>query len=81
MEKTRYSFFNKPSKNDDVSLSLPNLIINNYEIQREKFIKLLGVLLDQYLTRIEHIKRTGKIFAKIHRYMQNHGCDALIELI
>ena len=81
VEKTKYSFFNKPSKKDDISLGLPNLIINNYEIQREKSIKLLGVLLDQHLTRIKHIKRTGKIIAKIHRRMQNHGGDTLIELI
>ena len=81
MEKTKYLFFNKPSKKDDISLGLPNLIINNYEIEREKSIKLLGVLLDQHLTRIEHIKRTGKITAKIHKRMQNHGGDTLIELI
>ena len=81
MENTKYSFFNKPSKKDDISRRLPNFIINNYEIQREKSIKLLGVLLDQHLTRIKHIKRTGKIIAKIHRRMQNHGGDTLIELI
>ena len=81
MENTKYSFFNKPSKKDDISRRLPNFIINNYEIQREKSIKLLGVLLDQHLTRIEHIKRTGKIIAKIHWRMQNHGGDTLIELI
>ena len=80
MEKTKYSFFNKPSKKDDNQYK-SNLIINNYEIQREKSIKLLGVLLDQHLTRTEHIKRTGIIIAKIHRHMQNHGGDTLIELI
>ena len=81
MEKTKYSFFNKPSKKDDISLGLPNLIINNYEIEREKSIKLLGVLLDQHLTRKEQMKRTGNIIAQIHRYMPNHGGDALIEPI
>ena len=81
MEKTNYSFFNKTSKKDDISLRLPNLIIINCEIQREKSIKLLGVLLDQHLTRIEHIKRTGNIIAKIHSYMQTHGADAPIEHI
>ena len=79
--KTKCSFFNKPSKKDDISLRLPNLIINNYELQREKSITLLGVLLDQHLTRIEHIKRTGNIIAKIHSYMQTHGADAPIEHI
>ena len=53
VENTKYSFFNKPSKKDDISRRLPNFIINNYEIQREKSIKLLGVLLDQHLTRTE----------------------------
>ena len=81
MEKTKYSFFNKPSKKDDLSLRLSNLIINNYEIQGEKSIKLLGVLLEQHLTRIEHIKRTENIIVKIHRYMQNYGGDALLEHI
>ena len=81
MEKTKYSFFNKPSKKEDISLRLPNLLISNYETQREKSVKLLGVLLDQHLTRIKHIKRTANIIAKIHRYMQNHGGDAPIEHI
>ena len=81
MDNTKYSFFNKPSKKDGISRRLPNFIVSNYEIQREKSIKLLGVLLDQHLTRIEHIKRTGKIIAKIHWRMQNHGGDTLIELI
>ena len=35
VEKTKYSFFHKPSKKDDIPLRLPKLIINNYEIQRE----------------------------------------------
>ena len=81
VEKRKYSFFNKPSKKDDISPCLPKLIINNHEIQREKSIKLLGVLLDEHLTRKEHMKCTGNIIAKIHRYMQNHGGDALIEHI
>ena len=58
MEKTKYSFFHKPSKKDDIPLRLPKLIINNYEIQREESIKFLGVLLDQHLTWKEYIKLT-----------------------
>ena len=42
--KTKYSFFNKPSKKDDIHFRLPKLIINNYEIQREECIKFLGVI-------------------------------------
>ena len=80
-KQNTHSSISQVRKTMFLSLRLPNLIINNYEIQREKSIKLLGVLLDQHLTRIEHIKRTGNIIAKIHRYMQNHGGDALIEHI
>ena len=60
---------NTSRKKDDITLHLSKLIINNYEIQREKSIKLLGVLLNQHLTRIEHIKLTENIIAKIHRYI------------
>ena len=56
--KTKYSFFHKPSKKDDISLCLPKLIINNYEIQRKESIKSLGVLLDLHLTWKEHTKFT-----------------------
>ena len=62
--KTKYSFFHKPSKKDDIPLRLPKLIINNYEIQREESIKFLGVLLDQHLTWKEHIKLTENKIAK-----------------
>ena len=64
MEKTKYSFFHKPSKKDDIPLRLPKLIINNYEIQREESIKFLAVLLDQHLTWKEYIKLTEIIIAK-----------------
>ena len=56
--KTKYSFFHKPSKKDDVPLRLPKFIINNCEIQRKESIKCLGVLLDQNLTWKEYIKLT-----------------------
>ena len=54
VEKTEYSFFQKPSKKDDIPLHLPKLIINNYEIQREESIKFFAVLLDQHLKHIKH---------------------------
>ena len=49
VEKTKYSFFYKPNKKDDIPLRLPRLIVNDYEIKREESIKFLGVLLDQHL--------------------------------
>ena len=44
VEKTKHSFFHKPSKKDDIPFRLPKLIINNYKIQREEFIVLWGFI-------------------------------------
>ena len=49
-EKTRYSFFPKPSKKDNIPLQLPNLTINNRKTKREESIKFLGVLLHENVT-------------------------------
>ena len=55
--KTKYSFFHKPSKRDDISLLLPKLNIKNSEIERRsECLKFLGVLLDENLCWKEHIK-------------------------
>ena len=64
VEKTKYSFFHKPRKKDDIPLRLPRLIINNYEIQRKESIKFFGVLLDQHLIWKEHTKLTENKIAK-----------------
>ena len=45
VEKTKYSFYHKPSEKGDIPLRLPKLIINNYETQREESIKFFGQLL------------------------------------
>ena len=37
-KKTRYSFFHKPSKKDNIPLILPNLTISNPVIERQEFI-------------------------------------------
>ena len=56
VKKTKYSFFHKPSKKDDIPLVLPKLNINNSEIARTESIKFLGVLLDENLSWKTHIK-------------------------
>ena len=64
VEKTKYSFFHKPSKKDDIPLRQTKIIIDSYEIQIKESIKFLGVLLDQHLTRKKHIKLTENKIAK-----------------
>ena len=54
----KYSCFHKPSKKDDIPLMLPKLTISNHVIERQRFIKFLGVLLDENLNWKEHMKHT-----------------------
>ena len=42
VEKTKYLFFHKPSKKDDILYRLPKLVTTNYQIQREESIKFLA---------------------------------------
>ena len=60
VSKTKYSFFHKPSKRDDIPLLLPKLNINNSEIERSECLKFLGVFLlflglDENLCWKDHI--------------------------
>ena len=64
VSKTKYSFFHKPSKRDDIPLLLPKLNINNSEIERSECLKFLGVLLDENLCWKEHIKYIESKIAK-----------------
>ena len=50
MEKIKYSFFHKPTKNDNIPLLLPELKINEHTISRSELIEFLGVFLDEHLT-------------------------------
>ena len=63
-KKTKYSCFHKPSKKDDIPLMLPKLTINSHVIERQKFIKFLGVLLGENLNWKKHIKHTENKIAK-----------------
>ena len=65
--KTKYSFFHKPSKKDNIPLVLPKLSICNNEIKRSESIKFLGVFLNESLTRKDHIKYTENKISKKYR--------------
>ena len=64
VEKTKYSFFHKPSKKDNIPLHLPNLTTNNRKIKKEESITFLGVLLDENVTWKEHLKFIENKFPK-----------------
>ena len=56
--RTKYSFFHKTSKKDDVPLKFLNLEVNNYNIERILSIKFLEVLLDENRLLKSQIKYT-----------------------
>ena len=56
IEKTRYSFFHKPNKKDNIPFQLPNLTISNRKIKREESIKFIAMLLHKNVTWKEHLK-------------------------
>ena len=83
-EKTKYSFFHKPSKKDDIFLMLPKLTISNHVIERQVFIKFLGVLLDENLNWKEHIKYTEnktvknlRLLYKARHFLERNALMAL----
>ena len=63
-KKTKYSCFHKLSKKDDIPLMLPKLTISNHVIERQEFIKFLGVLLDENLNWKERTKHTENKISK-----------------
>ena len=64
VKKTKFSFFHKSSKKDNVPLRLPNLNINRFTIERECSIKFLGVWIDENLTWRDHIHTVENRIAK-----------------
>ena len=55
-DKSKYSFFHKPSQRDNIPLRLPSLSIDKFVIKRSPHIKFLGVILDENLSWREHIR-------------------------
>ena len=62
--KTKYTFFHKSKRKDDIPLRLPLLKINEYKIERQSSIKFLGVLLDENLSWKDHISTIETKVAK-----------------
>ena len=61
--------FHKLQDRDNLSLQLPVLKINNYEIERSSSIKFIGVLVDEHLNWKDHIN-----------IIKNKHCKSLVLL-
>ena len=54
-DKTRFTFFHRLQDRDKLSLQLPVLKINNYEIKRSSSITFLRVIVVEHLNWKDHI--------------------------
>ena len=64
VKKTKFSFFHKSSKKDNILLRLPNLNINGFTTERHSSIKFLGVWIDENLIWRDHIHTVENKIAK-----------------
>ena len=56
VEKTKYLLFHKLADQDYIPLKLPSLQLTGNTIERENFLKFLGVTIDEHLTRKKHMQ-------------------------
>ena len=55
-DKTKFTLFHKSSQSENLPLKLPNLFMNNTNIERKESLKFLRVLIDETLSWKNHIK-------------------------
>ena len=86
VSETKYSFFHKTSKRDNIPLLLPKLNISYSEIERSECLKFLGVLLDENLCWKEHIKyieikiaKNIGLLYKAKHYIDEHSLLSLYQ--
>ena len=49
-KEKNYIFFHKPSTKDNIPLKIPELVINTKLIKRKRYIKFLGVMINECIT-------------------------------
>ena len=49
-KKTNYMLFHKPSTKDDMLLKIPELVISTKLIKQKRYIKFLGVIVNECIT-------------------------------
>ena len=59
IEKTKYTLFHKKSAKNEIS-EIPYLKIGTKNIEKTSSIKFLGVMLDEHISRNDHIKNHRK---------------------
>ena len=81
VDKTNFTLFHKESQSDNLPLKLPTLYLNDIKIKREKFIKFLGVYIDEHINWKRHIdfidKKVSKTLGILYRVRKLLNVDCL----
>ena len=64
IKKTKHTLFHKNSSKDDIPLKLPDLKIENLNIERNSSIKFLGVIFDEHISWRDYLKTVDSKIAK-----------------
>ena len=56
IKKTMFKLFHKNYFKDEIPLKLPALMIGNNNIEKKSPIKYLGVMLDEHISWIDHVR-------------------------
>ena len=64
IKKTKFTLFHKNSSKDDIPVKLPALMVGSNNIERTSSIKFLGVMLDEHISWIDHVRTVENKIAK-----------------
>ena len=83
IEKTKYTLFHKKSAKNEIS-GIPDLKIESKNIEKKSSIKFLGVMLDEHISRNNHIKavenKLGKNIGLLNRasyFLKEHSLKTI----
>ena len=64
IKKTKFTLCHKNYFKDEIPLKFPALMIGNNNIERKSSIKFLGVMLDEHISWIDHVRTVENKIAK-----------------
>ena len=64
IKETKFTLFHKSSSKDDMPVKLPALLAGSNNVKRTSSIKFLGIMLDEYISWIDHIRIVENKIAK-----------------
>ena len=74
IKKTKFTLFHKNPYNDDIPAKIPALMVGSNNTERTSSIKFLKVMLDEYISWIDHVRTVENKIAKniglLHRVSQ-----------